>query len=377
VTHSPQRFLVLTPSLSGADGVSALSRLVVRALAGPHAGVSATDVVALAESPAHASAWQLPGVRIIGAGGRKGRFVAAALGAGWRRARHTDVVCVHLHQSPVALPLLARGARLTTLLCGIEAWKPLRPLERRALLRSTHVIAISAHTAQRFRDANPRCAHRAVQVCHLALSDADAAAPQDASAADGAPLAALIVGRMAAAERYKGHDLLLDLWPRVTVECPEARLIVVGDGDDRPRLQARAATSGLGERVTFTGRVSDDELTALYSRCSFFVMPSPAEGFGFVFLEAMRAGKACIGAPGAAAEVIQDEVTGLIVDPRHPDAVLRAIVRLFREPATRARMGRAGAARVVAHFTEAHFRQRFGTLLGLHPGAPGAPCTAL
>jgi len=113
--------------------------------------------------------------------------------------------------------------------------------------------------------------------------------------------------------------------------------------------------------------VSEADLHALYQECAFFAMPSRDEGFGLVFLEAMRAARACIGGIGAAAEVIEDGVTGLVVDPADPESVLKAVVRLFREPCTRARMGRAGAERVAARFTEAHFRRRFRSMLGLRP----------
>jgi phosphatidylinositol alpha-1,6-mannosyltransferase len=166
---------------------------------------------------------------------------------------------------------------------------------------------------------------------------------------------------MASEERYKGHDLLIDLWSRVSAEVPGARLVIAGDGDDRARLEAKAAP--LGNIVNFLGRVPDETLVTLYRQCVFFVMPSRDEGFGLVFLEAMRAGKACIGAVGAAAEIIEDGVTGLVVDPGDPEEVFKAVVRLFREPDTRECMGQAGASRVAAQFTEAHFRRRFLGLL--------------
>jgi glycosyltransferase involved in cell wall biosynthesis len=171
---------------------------------------------------------------------------------------------------------------------------------------------------------------------------------------------------MVAAERYKGHDLLIDLWPRVTREVPGARLIVVGDGDDRSRLEARS--SQLETHIRFLGRLSDEDLAAVYAKCAFLVMPSRDEGFGLVFVEAMRAGKACIGGTGAAEEVIEDGVTGLIVDPDNAEQVLEAIVRLYREPETRARMGRAGVERVTREFRESHFRERFRVLLGAELG---------
>jgi glycosyltransferase involved in cell wall biosynthesis len=338
---SSRRYVVLTPGLEGADGVAALSRLVVRT-------VRPARVLVLND-----------GVRR--AWGRKFRFVAVVLRLAVQRNRYTDVLCLHLHLGPVARLLAARQSRLTIFLLGVEAWKPLSRLQRMALERSHSILSISEHTAHRFREANPEFTAQRVYVCHPAVRDEIGRATRD----EPLPAAsfALIVARMAAWERYKGHDLLITIWPRVAAEVPGARLMVVGDGDDRARLEAR--TAQLEGLVSFIGRVSDEALTALYQQCAFFVMPSRDEGFGLVFLEAMRAGKACIGAVGAAAEIIEDGVTGLVVDPGDPEQLLKAILRLFREPDTRVRMGQAGAARVTAQFTEAHFKRR---LLGLLQG---------
>src|SRR4029453_732733 len=100
----------------------------------------------------------------------------------------------------------------------------------------------------------------------------------------------------------------------VVARFPSARLVIAGDGDDRRRLEQKAAALGLGGRVSFLGYVTEERLHQLYARCAFFVMPSGRlEGFGLAFLEAMRAGKACIGGAGAAEEVIENGVTGRIV----------------------------------------------------------------
>lgn len=335
-----RRWTVLTPGMTGADGVSELSRLVVGAI-GPARVLSLND---------HDG----------GARGHKWRFIARSLRSAMGRRPPTDIVCVHLHLSPLAQLMLGWRSRLTTILVGIEAWRPLRWLERLALRRSNLLVAISEHTARRFREANPEFAHRPISVCHLAARDRLGPTAPGVPLDGGLPFA-LIVGRMAAAERYKGHDLLIDLWPRVTAEVPGARLVIAGEGDDRPRLEAKAVP--LDGAVSFVGRVSDERLAALYRQCAFFVMPSREEGFGLVFLDAMRAGKACVGGVGAAAEIIEDGVTGLVVDPTDPEGVLKALVRLFNERETRERMGRAGAARVAERFTEDRFRERFRELL--------------
>jgi len=305
-------------------------------------------------------------IHLAGAGGKKPRFVMSALLAVLGRPRPPEVLCLHLHMSPLAWMVAGRRSRLTAFLHGIEAWRPLAKMERWALTRADVLIANSEHTARRFREANPAFASRPIKVCHLGVATRPETAVPLLAQADERPGSApfaLIVGRMAADERYKGHDLLIDIWPRIAEEIPEARLVVAGEGDDRARLENRAVESCKG--VSFLGHVSDIALEGLYRDCAFFVMPSRNEGFGLVFLEAMRAGKACIGGVGAAAEVIEDGVTGFVVEPDEPEQVLQAVLRLFREPATRERMGQAGALRLARNFTEEHFRCRFHAILGL------------
>jgi phosphatidylinositol alpha-1,6-mannosyltransferase len=154
-----------------------------------------------------------------------------------------------------------------------------------------------------------------------------------------------MVGRMAA-----GHDLLIDVWPSVCAAVPGARLVIAGDGDDRARLHRRVEAEGLAAAVTFLGRVDDGALAALYSDAGVFVLPSVNEGFGYVFLEAMASGCACIGARGAAAEIIQDGETGLLVEAADRPRLAAALIRLLGDRAEARRMGAAGRDRVRTAF---------------------------
>ena len=376
----PARVIMLTPSLAGADGISAATRLMVGALASGEAWpkVAPTEP-AQSDSPGRVSVWtlgeasptpcRLPsvGVTYRWAAGNRARFVSWALRAAPRSHCATLVVVAHVQLAPAALPLIARGARGALILYGVEAWRRL-PAAQRLLARcATTRIAISRHSAERFHAANPSCASLPIEICALALpSSGDETVPH----AKGEGFA-LIVGRLAGGERYKGHDLLLELWPLITRDMPGATLVVAGDGDDRARLEAKAAALGLGGSVRFLGWVTDGHLRTLYRECAFFVMPSRGEGFGLVYLEAMRARKACIGGIGAPAEIIQHGLTGLIVDPDCPENVRSAVLRLFREPESRERMGAAGAERARTLFSEAMFRQRFLRALGL-PREPTA-----
>lgn len=365
-TCLPKRVIIMTPNVLGADGVSTLSRSVVRAfLPFQHANTVPIEVWALNERPGSLEDHGETGVVYRLAGGSKARFSTWALRTSLAHARGTLVVVMHLALVPVALPLVARKARLAVFLLGIEAWRRLGALESTAIRRASLVAAISCHTIERFQAANPRLADCEVLPCHLGTPGNAKGGPVAISGPRG-PFA-LIVARMSAEERYKGHDLLLDVWPDVLRAVPEARLVVAGGGDDRERLQDRAAQLGLNGHVTFTGRVPDEFLAGLYQECSFYVMPSRNEGFGLVFLEAMQAGKACLGSIGAAAEIIEHEATGLIVDPDDRQALCRAVVRLFQNRDEATRMGQAGAARVCDYFTERHFHARFHRLLGIVP----------
>jgi glycosyltransferase involved in cell wall biosynthesis len=165
---------------------------------------------------------------------------------------------------------------------------------------------------------------------------------------------------MEATEQYKGHDQLLDALRHL----PDARLVVAGDGSDRPRLAARAADLGLARRVLFTGFVSEATLLELYRRAAVFVMPSRGEGFGLVYLEAMRAGKPCVAAAGsAAAEVVAAGETGLLVDPDDTAALTAALAGLLASPETARRLGEAGRRRWRSELGLDRFRARLRPLL--------------
>jgi glycosyltransferase involved in cell wall biosynthesis len=127
--------------------------------------------------------------------------------------------------------------------------------------------------------------------------------------------------------------------------------------------EAKAAALGVSACVTFLGRVSDERLACEYERCTAVVMPSPGEGFGLVFVEAMRAARGCIGSHGSAAEIIVNGETGMLVDAHDRAGVTAAVVRMLQDRAAAAAMGARGRARFLNHFTEDHFRSRLTALL--------------
>jgi glycosyltransferase involved in cell wall biosynthesis len=354
MTRRVRRVIVLTPMMAGADGISEMTRQWVRVLESRVGrDVGSLDVWSLDDDEKPASAAAATGFHT--ARGGRIRFASLAMRDGAGSAADTLVVVMHLHLLPVALPLVWRGARLLTVLMGIEAWAPLRPLERVALERAWKVVAISAHTATRFRAANPSLVTMPVAVCRPGTPAMTQPVTEHVEGAY-----ALIVGRMNSRERYKGHDLLIEVWPLVREAVPDARLVVAGDGDDVPRLRANA-----GEGIDFVGRVDDARLGALYLVAPLFVMASTDEGVGLVYLEAMRASTPCIAGRGAAEEIITDGRDGVIVEAGDRDALVAALVQLFADPDARARMSAAAVQRVNGEFGPAALDARVRSVLEL------------
>ncbi|MFY9820392.1 MAG: glycosyltransferase family 4 protein [Thermoanaerobaculia bacterium] len=246
---------------------------------------------------------------------------------------------------------------------GIEVWRPLEHDRRRALARATVRFAISRHTLER---ALPFCPGIAgTVVLPLALEDRLAEGTVDTSLIGGIGRGFLLmVGRMDATERYKGHDQVLEALPRILGLCPNARLVVAGEGADRRRLEEKAGSLGVGSAVIFAGFTSEATLAELYRRCAVFAMPSRGEGFGLVYLEAMRAARPVLAAQGTAAEeIVVHGSTGLLVDPDDRETLAKSLARLLRDAGATRRMGGAGRERWEQEFGLDRFRARLEPLL--------------
>jgi phosphatidylinositol alpha-1,6-mannosyltransferase len=251
------------------------------------------------------------------------------------------------------------------MLHGIESWSATLDEERLAVIRNAKVrIAISPHTARRVAAAHPNLP--SIETCLLGLLPDDEhpdRVPGDVRV-DYGPHAVVIVGRMASSERYKGHDQLMLAWPRVLAEIPDATLVMVGRGDDVERLRAKAAALGVGRAIQFPGYLSDAALRSVLRHAAVFAMPSRGEGFGLVYLQAMQAGIPCLGSrDDAAADVIVDGETGLLVPEQDPEAIAGALARLLTDEAMRRRMGEAARRRFESVFTYPRFRARLATIL--------------
>jgi glycogen(starch) synthase len=178
----------------------------------------------------------------------------------------------------------------------------------------------------------------------------------------------LYVGRL---EKRKGVLDLFQAIPQVLKQFPGARFVIAGrdnslpdgfrhrTGMDYPAYFAHKY-SEFAPSVEFMGRVSEETLQALYKSCDLFVAPSLYESFGLIYLEAMNYAKPVIGCQtGGVPEVVDDGVTGLLVEPAAPNDLAEAIVSLLRSPVRLYEMGMAGRQRLLEKFTYIQMARSF------------------
>ena len=306
----------------------------------------------------------LDGIPLRTYDGRKAALAAAVARTQLAGAARTAIVFDHLGPARIQ-PFLPHSLRApyALFLLGTEAWKELRTDRRRALCGARLRVAISDYTRRRILEKTPEA--EPIEVLHLAIEEPRRNGPPDAAllarCGDGF---VLTVGRLASGDRYKGHDELLAATARLGEQGIPARLVIAGEGDDRPRLERRAAELGLAERVLFTGHVSDSTRAELYRRARVFAMPSRGEGFGLVYLEAMRAGLPCVALrESAAAEIVVDGQTGSLVPTGDRDALATALARLLEDSTLASRWGAAGRERREREFGWERFRDRYFDVL--------------
>lgn len=162
----------------------------------------------------------------------------------------------------------------------------------------------------------------------------------------------LSVGQL---RRRKGVDLAIGAFARMLDRHPALRHVIIGSGTESQPLRRQAQALGVADRVAFLDAVDDATKEALFAECTAFVLPirrvaGDVEGYGIVFLEAARHGKAVVaGRVDGVPEAVVDGVTGLLVDTDGEiDGVAAAVARVLDDPLFARRLGSSGRARVEA-----------------------------
>ena len=249
--------------------------------------------------------------------------------------RPAQVYCGHINLVPM-VGRLCRTFKVpyTVLTYGKEVWETLPPKDQKALAAAERVWTISRYSRDLACQANGIPADKFdLLPC---VVDGTVFTP-------GSPSTELIeryqlqgsrvlttVARLWKGDIYKGVDVTIRALPKITQAIPNVKYVVIGRGDDQPRLAELAADLGVADQVVFAGFVPDEALIEHYRLADVYVMPSK-EGFGIVYLEAMACGiPAIAGDDDGSADPLQDGRVGWQVPHRDPEAVAVACIEALK-----------------------------------------------
>lgn len=305
-----------------------------------------------------------------------GAALAAVLGL--MQARPPHVVHNHMYRAEVigtraALALAEQGLARPYVVGTVHSSR-VRSEEDRALLRRLtpsmdRLIAVSRAIVAKLMaegraGAPVELVYNGVDLQRYEYTEACCTLPEEYGFAEGTPL----VGVVARLEPEKGHRTLLEAWPHVIEKLPAARLLIIGEGSQRPTLEAQAeelellgeqcsgdrcvGTRGArpGAKVLFTGL--RDDIPGVTAALDVAVLPSYREAQGLALLEAMALRRPVVAtAVGGVPEMVQHEKTGLLVPPHDPVALGAAICRLLVDHPLADMLARAGHDFVHANFS--------------------------
>jgi glycosyltransferase involved in cell wall biosynthesis len=213
-----------------------------------------------------------------------------------------------------------------------------------------------------------------IEVVHsgIDISRFDCVTPHDYSAEFLIPKGAPIVIDVAAFGWHKAQEILVRATPKILEGCPEARVVLVGDGDRMDAVREEARRLDAAGRILFTGFRTD--VPSLVAGAAVFVMCSVLEGLCTSLLDALALRRPAVGsAVGGIPEVLIDGVTGLLVPPRDPAALAAAVLRVLGDRALAARLAAAGRRHVEGKFTvDAMVEGNLAVYRSLVPGSASA-----
>jgi len=282
-----------------------------------------------------------------------------------KRPQH--VYCGHIKLAVLIKTLCQPlGIPYTVLTYGKEVWEPLKNGERSALASANTIWTISRYSRDRACAANGLNPDK-IKMLPCAI-DGEQFTPgfKQAELVEKYGLTGtkvlMTVARLWSGDIYKGVDVTIRALPQIVEVFPEVKYLVIGRGDDQPRLAQLAEDLGMSDRVVFAGFVPTEELIAHYRLADAYIMPSQ-EGFGIVYLEAMTCGVPVLsGDDDGSADPLQDGKLGWRVPHRDPEAVAKACIEILQGHDQRCH-GEWLREQAIALFGIKAFQQRLQELL--------------
>ena len=269
-----------------------------------------------------------------------------------------DVIHTHMYRADIvgtrAAMALAESRRRRPYIVSTVHSSRIRSHEDRELLRRLtpemdQLIAVSRSIERKIADEHRTGARVRLIYNGVDLQVYDHQGPVTLREEYGLEAGSRIVGVVARLEPEKGHQTLIEAWPHVLREVPDAYLLIVGEGSRRDFLEQWASAHKVGHRIVFTGR--RDDIPAVTAGLDVAVLPSWREAQGLSILEAMALSRPVVASDvGGIPEMIQDGVTGLLVEHDNPVALAEAVVRLLKDRPYAETIARAGHDLVHSRF---------------------------
>lgn len=257
-------------------------------------------------------------------------YSLAALWLSLRYGPFDVIFCGHIFMVPLAY-FISKIIRSPCWIHihGIEAWERPSALVSWTTERAELVTAVSRFTRRQFLGWAKMDPAR-VRVLPNTVGKSFWPAPESESIKASYGLKGkkvlLAAGRLTVSDRYKGFDVLIKVLPRIVKGDNDLVCVIVGEGDDRGRLETLARGLNIQEHVLFLGKVEREELPSIYRMADLFVLPSKKEGFGIVFLEALASGVPVIaGNQDGSVDALLDGELGQLIDPDSEEELICAI----------------------------------------------------
>jgi glycosyltransferase involved in cell wall biosynthesis len=284
------------------------------------------------------------------------------------RGERIDVLHSHKFGSNVWAALLVRMARVPVFVAHEHTWSYegqwlRRFLDRRLVAPSADVVLTVSQT-DRLRMIEVEGVDPAkVRFVRSGVPPHAPRRRRDVRAELGVPAETPLAGTVCGLRPQKALDVLVRAAPDVAAAVPGARIAVLGEGPERPKLEALIAELGVGSTVALLGAWPHEDVADFVDAVDVGVLSSDFEGTPLAVLELMAAGKPVVAtAVGGVPDLIENGVHGLLVPPRRPSELADALVGLLREPRRREAMGDAALARQRLEFDFSEMVRRFEAL---------------
>lgn len=350
--------VLLTDAFGGQGGIAKFNRDLLSSICSYPAVEQAVALPRLIPGPVEALPSKLKYIRAAARG--KVKFFSTALKSSLLARGPSLIICAHINLLPAAFAMrLFCRAPVVLVIHGIDAWQPSRSrLVNRLVKKIDAFISVSEFTRRRFLEwANLGGTKSFILPNSIDMTLFTPGPKRDDLISRyglGGRKVIMTLARLSASERYKGIDELMEILPSLAAEIPEITYLICGDGDDRARLEQKAAqlglrvsevgnqnsevrirppTSGLrpqasGARVVFAGYIPETEKADHYRLADAFVMAGRGEGFGIVYLEAMACGITVMASKAdGSREAVRDGQLGVLVEPGNPEELKVAIAQ--------------------------------------------------